>query len=138
MMTKWLCDTNIISELMNRSPNQKVVEWASAQDIFSLSIISMEEIFCGLEQKKLIKKRAWFEKFIDHRCSIIVADAGIAMHAGQERGRFLRQGIVRTQADMIIAATAWGYDLTIVTRNTRDFEGCGIPLLDPFMQNDNT
>ena len=34
--------------------------------------------------------------------------------------------------DMLIAATAQHHNLTLVTRNTRDFEGCGIGLLSPF------
>ena len=42
------------------------------------------------------------------------------------------RGIVRDQADMLIAATAQVHQLTLVTRNTRDFEGCGIGLLNPF------
>jgi toxin FitB len=35
-------------------------------------------------------------------------------------------------ADMLIAATALTQGLTVVTRNIRDFEGCGVTLLDPF------
>ncbi len=132
MMSKWLCDTNVVSELMRRSPNPYVVEWASAQDHFNLSVITVEEISCGLEQKQLTKKKAWFDRFMGYRCSIISTDESIATRAGQERGRFLRLGAVRTQADILIAATAWKYNLTVVTRNTRDFTGCGIPLLDPF------
>ena len=131
-MLNCLCDTNVISELMRRSANSKVFEWATTQEEFRLSVISLEEIFCGLEHKKLSKKRDWFEKFITCYCAILPVDTGIAMRAGQERGRFLAQGMVRTQADMIIAATAWKYELTVVTRNTKDFAGCGIPLFNPF------
>ncbi len=38
---------------------------------------------------------------------------------------------------MIIAATAQIHKLTLVTRNTRDFEGCGIPLMKPFLSDAN-
>jgi len=48
------------------------------------------------------------------------------------RGRFRQQGIIRSQADLLIGATALLHDLVLVTRNTRDFEGCGIQLFDPF------
>jgi len=39
---------------------------------------------------------------------------------------------VRDQPDMLIAATAQVHGLTLVTRNSKDFEGCGISLLNPF------
>ena len=48
------------------------------------------------------------------------------------RGRLAARGVVREQADMLIAAIAQVHQLTLVTRNTRDFEFCGIALLNPF------
>jgi len=33
---------------------------------------------------------------------------------------------------MLIAATAWAHGLTVATRNTKDFEGCGVPVFNPF------
>ncbi len=36
------------------------------------------------------------------------------------------------QVDMRIAATAQVHQLTLVTRNSKDFEGCGVGLLNPF------
>jgi tRNA(fMet)-specific endonuclease VapC len=56
----------------------------------------------------------------------------IARAAGEMRGRLRLQGITRSQADILIAATAQIHQLTLITRNIRDFEGCDIPLLNPF------
>ena len=56
----------------------------------------------------------------------------IARRAGELRGVLAARGSVRQQADMLIAATAAAHQLTLVTRNTKDFEQCGIGLLNPF------
>ena len=40
--------------------------------------------------------------------------------------------LMRAQPDMLIAATAQIHGLTVVTRNVRDFDGCGIAVLNPF------
>lgn len=66
------------------------------------------------------------------RHEILPITADIARRAGEMRRDFLKQGITRQPADMLIAATAQIHGLTLVTRNIRDFEGCGIGLLNPF------
>jgi len=56
----------------------------------------------------------------------------IARQAGELRGKLQTEGKVRTQADILIAATAKIYGLTLVTRNVKDFQGCNLTILDPF------
>ena len=56
----------------------------------------------------------------------------VAARAGDLRGRLRARGQTRTQADMLFAATAAAHGLVLVTRNTDDFESCGVTLLDPF------
>ena len=131
-MNQWLCDTNVVSELMRREANQRVVNWAGEQEHFLLSVVTVEEIHCGLAHRHLPKKREWFGRFVRQSCTVLQVDEAIATKAGQMRGAFLKRGITRTQADMLIGATAWRHHLTIVTRNTGDFEGCGLPILNPF------
>ncbi|HYO16166.1 MAG TPA: PIN domain-containing protein [Thermoanaerobaculia bacterium] len=58
--------------------------------------------------------------------------AEIAKRAGELRGERQARGDIRSQADMMIAATAQMHQLTLVTRNVRYFLDCGIPLLNPF------
>lgn len=131
-MSGWLCDTNLISELMRKRPNPNVISWAKEQDGFCVSSITCEEIYTGLRQKELVKKRIWFERFLAFHCSILTVDQEIAKLSGELRGQLLARGISRSQADSLIAATARQHKLTVVTRNTKDFEGSGVPVLNPF------
>lgn len=49
------------------------------------------------------------------------------------RGGFAASGTTRHPSDMLIAATALLHKLALATRNTTDFEGCGISLINPFL-----
>ncbi|MBD2329060.1 type II toxin-antitoxin system VapC family toxin [Alkalinema sp. FACHB-956] len=128
----YLCDTNIISELVKPQPNPGVLTWSTTIVSFELSVITLEEIIYGLSAKPNSRIQSWFQNFLTTYCQIIPVTPDIAQTAGEIRGRLRSQGNTRTQADMLIAATAKVHQLTLVTRNIRDFEGCEISLLNPF------
>ncbi len=127
-----LCDTNIISELARPSPDAGVVAWADTVSRIAISVVTLEEIHFGLTWRPNARVSAWFESFFRAQCEFLPVSLEIAMECGQVRGHLRARGHTRTQADMLIAATARVHHLTLVTRNTRDFEDCMIPLLDPF------
>ena len=129
-----LCDTNIIGELARPRPNSGVLAWVSTVSSIALSVISVEEIFYGLARKPHLKIRAWFDEFLDNRCTILPVTAAIAKRCGHLRGELQAKGQTRTQADMLIAATAQGHQLTRGTRNVTDFTDCHMPLLDPLRE----
>lgn len=128
----FLCDTNIVSEVMRKSPDQNVKNWLNEREVVYLSVITVEEIHCGLAHKDARKQKEWFEKFVEYRCEVIPITSAIAVRCGALRGELRKHGILRTQADIFIAATAYEHGLTLVTRNTGDFEGCKIQLFNPF------
>jgi predicted nucleic acid-binding protein len=130
---KFLCDTNIISELARPQPNSGVLQWSADVSSIALSVITLEEISYGLTSKPNTRIQAWFGQFLDSYCQIIPITPEIALLAGKMRGKLRNQGKTRSQADMLIAATAKIYQLTLVTRNIRDFEDCDISLLNPFI-----
>ena len=130
---EFLCDTNIISEVMKRSPNGNVQQWLQQQDMIFVSVITVEEVCCGLAYKDARRQREWFEKFLHSRCEILPITRSIAERCGTLRGQFRKRGITRTQADLLIAATAYEQGVTLVTRNTQDFQDCDIHLFDPFI-----
>jgi len=95
-------------------------------------VISVEEFGYGLAWKPSPRIREALEEFLDAFCELLTVTEEIARDAGRLRGEFQRRGISNSQADMLIAATANAHKLTLVTRNVGHFEGCGIPLLNPF------
>jgi predicted nucleic acid-binding protein len=127
-----LVDTNVLSELSRRTPNAGVVAWAGTVSTVALSAVTLEEIFYGLAWRPNPRIQSWLEGFLASHCVVRPVTAEIARIAGQLRGSLAARGEPRTQADMLIAATAQVEGLTLVTRNERDFAGCGVPILNPF------
>lgn len=127
-----LVDTNIISELLRPRPNPGVLAWADRQDELAVAAISVDESVYGLIRNRNPALLAAYENLLRMRCGVLPITEEIAHRAGMLRGEFSLRGLTRSQADMLIAATAQAHNLTLVTRNTRDFEGCGIGLLNPF------
>lgn len=130
---KWLCDTNVISEMFKKEPALQVIDWLAGLNEIFMSVITVEEILCGLSHKNAHKQMAWFNDFIQLRCHILPITEDIARQCGMLRGQFRQKGVIRSQADLLIAATAIQHQLTLSTRNERDFKECGIPILNPFL-----
>jgi toxin FitB len=126
----YLVDINVLSELADPG----VIEWAARVRRLSISAVTLEEIEFGLAVRSKARVRAWLEDFMLRHCDVLPVSEAVARQAGALRGRLRADGHSRTQADMLIAATAAQHALTLVTRNTRDFEGCGIPTLNPFVK----
>lgn len=136
----YLIDTNVVSELRKRGrADRGVVEFfdkASALgEVLYLSVISVGELRRGIE---LIRYRgdavqaqaleAWLADLLqDFSDRVLPFDAD----AAQTWGR-LRVPNAQHEIDKQIAAIAWVHDLTVVTRNTSDFAGTGVRLLNPF------
>ncbi len=127
-----LVDTNVISELMRPKPSGVVLAWAERQEDFSLSVICLEEIMFGLQARPSPRLSKWFDEFVANHCELLPVTAAVARRCAMLRGQLRARGQQRTQADGLIAATAYEYGLALATRNVRDFEGCGIPLVNPF------
>lgn len=128
----FLCDTNVLSELVKPRPAPGVVAWAEGVTSVTLSAVTVEEVYYGLGRRPKPKILAWFEGFLGEGAEVLPVTPAVARRAGEMRGSLAARGITRTQADMLIAATAQLHRLTLVTRNRRDFEGCGVPVLDPW------
>ena len=117
---------------MRPKPQPQVEAWLNAEERVFFCAISVEEIRFGLTRKHLEKKRLWFDRFLTSYMTILDIDESIADRSGRVRAELGMNGKTHSQADMLIAATAWSHGLILATRNTRDFEGTGIPIFNPF------
>ena len=117
---------------MRPAPEVNVAAWAARQSRFDLSVISLEEVFYGLAVRKNARLSDWFESFVTTHCEVLPVSSRIARRCAGLRAELSKKGQVRTQADLLIAATAAEHDLVLATRNERDFSGCGIRVLNPF------
>jgi toxin FitB len=130
---QYLIDTNIISGIMNRSPDHRLFSWFTSLQEFNFSAITVEEIYYGLSRRKLPNKLTWFKQFSSDKAKILKITSSIAQWSGEKRGELAAEGIAVTMADSLIAATAHEYGLILATRNVKDFQHFGIAVINPFL-----
>lgn len=131
----YLLDTNAISELRKQRPHGAVLAWFNAQSRSTLSLpsVAIYELHSGANRTRNQDpiKAAEIELWIKHICqSFIVLPFGIA--EARVTASFMDKKASDLLPDAMIAATAATYDLTVATRNTRDFVNFPVRLLNPF------
>ena len=123
----YLLDTNAVSELMKLAPQESVLNWAiSNQETCFLSVITIGEIERGIEllsagRKKQRLRIAFAELTEAMEERILAFDRAVAHQWANLTGSWGRKGRTLPVLDSMIEATAIRWNLTVVTRNRRDF-----------------
>ncbi|QEW23837.1 putative ribonuclease FitB (plasmid) [Marinibacterium anthonyi] len=135
-----ILDTNVISELLRPAPEPKVEHWLSAQDGLNvyLTSISEAELRYGLAIMGNGKRRAALVDAVDRILRedlagrILPFDSDAAQFYATIAASRRAAGRPIAQADCQIASIAHSRGATVATRNTPDFEGCEIDLINPW------
>ena len=139
---KYLLDTCVISELVAKQPNARVLEWIDSVDPDGvyLSVITIGEITKGIEKLPNSKCKQelsdWLENelLIRFQENLIELDVNILIQWGQLNAGLESNGQKMPAVDSLIAATTLNRGLILVTRNEADFAEAGVEILNPWKQ----
>ena len=140
--TAWLLDTNVVSEMMRTSPEPRVAEFLNgiASEGIGLASITAWEILNGISRlepgqrrERLAERFQWLldDFFEDRLFDWSVADAracALVMEEKRRRGESLDSHL----PDAMLAGVALRHDLSIVTRNEREFRNTGAKTVNPW------
>lgn len=130
-------DTNVVSEMMRDEPDRSVLAWADAVGRLHTTAITLAEVDYGIARLPEGRRKTRLaaiaaEAFADFGDVILPFDAHAARrYAGIVAGRE-RRGHPISAADAQIAAICATREARLATRNTGDFDGTGVSLINPW------
>ena len=132
----YLVDANVLSEPTKPMPNNKVIDWLTANEgNLVVDSIIVGELYVGILALPRGSKRTQLEQWFGDVVQTIDClpwDATISRRWAKLVVDLKRKGDKLPLLDSMIAATALQHDLTVVTRNTRDFNKTNAQVLNPF------
>lgn len=133
----YLLDTNVLSEVLKKSPDKNVLTWLNRipEDTLYMSVLTIGELRKGVErlsdEKRKSQIKIWLEHDLVNRFNerILSITVEVAERWGRLQADYKRP---LPAIDSLLAATALHHDLTMVTRNTKDFNYSELEVLDPW------
>ena len=141
-MTGFLLDTNVLSEFSRiGEPNEQVDRWLKSTPEASLfaSVLTFAEIRRGIELlpngKRRTQLQQWREELLtSFETRLVPVTRTIGNRWAVLAAEAQRRGTPLANIDGLIAATALEHDLTLVTRNVKDFAGLNVRIYDPWAE----
>jgi predicted nucleic acid-binding protein len=138
----YLLDTCVISELVKKNPNPKIIDWVRSckEDTLFLSVLTLGEIQKGITKLPDSQRKEQLEFWIEHELPqrfkgrILDITSIVAKKWGDIQGNAEQQGVKMPVIDGLIAATGLVHDLTVVTRNDSDMKIGGVKLFNPWQE----
>jgi predicted nucleic acid-binding protein len=142
MSAGFLLDTNVPSETLRPIPDPRVTAWVEVQsDIEFVSVVTIGELRRGATlPAQGSSRRRQLEHYIEIKIPLLFGrrvlpvTQAIGERWGVLDARRQAAGQPLGIADGMIAATAREHDLTLVTRNVKDFAGLGVIIFNPWEQ----
>ena len=132
----YLVDANVLSEPTKPVPNNKVIDWLTANEgNLVVDSIIVGELYVGILALPRGRKRTQLEQWFGNVVQIIDClpwDATISRRWAKLVVDLKQKGDKLPLLDSMIAATALQHDLIVATRNTRDFNKTDVQVLNPF------
>ena len=133
----YLLDTNVISELRRNSPDPSVIEWFSKRPASTLylSVLTLGELRKGIENVKNLERRLVLTDWLETELPAFFTGRilPIDIKVTDRWGRLLAAaGRPLPAIDSLLGATAAQYGLSVVTRNSRDFDNLGLSIINPW------
>jgi toxin FitB len=132
----YLVDANVLSEPTRQTPNPRLVEWLAAHEReFVVNSIVLGEMYAGILTLPRSRKRSQLERWftaVEQTVECLAWDAKTGLRWARLVADLRLKGQNMPVLDGMIASTALLHNLTVVTRNIRDFKKAGVKVLDPF------
>ncbi len=134
---KFLLDTCVLAEWKKKRPSQRVLEWLNSQheEALFISVLTIGEVRSGVSSLSTSKKKTELETWLEtlilrFGARVVPIDISVAVRWGELTGQQRKKGRVLPVVDSLIAATALQKDMTLITRNEKDFVNTGVSLLN--------
>jgi toxin FitB len=130
-------DTNVLSEPLRAKPDRSVLEWIAARSDIGTTSVTVAELLTGARRLPLGRRRDELLVAIERVLSsfpanVLPYDLAAARRYAEMQELRRSAGVPLSVEDGIIAAICSTRSLSLATRNTRDFEGLGLRLIDPW------